>query len=38
MVREGLSEEVTSLRGEDGQEPALRKGECGMGRSTQMKW
>lgn len=38
VVREGLTEEVTSLRGEHGQEPALRKGEWGMGMSTQITW
>lgn len=33
VVREGFSEEVTSLSSEDGQEPALRKGKWGVGVS-----
>jgi len=30
VVREGLLEEVTSLRPKDGQKPVLREGERGM--------
>lgn len=33
VIREGFSGEVASLSSEDGQEPALRNGEWGMGVS-----
>lgn len=38
VVREGLFEEVTSLRPEDGQTPALREGERGMGSVWRSAW